>query len=797
MSATGQLEHQGPAVPGAFHPENSRLQWLAMLPIPLFLIAIGVLARLRIESTWNPPDLLPALNIVFLTVVSFVVTALSARSFHAQRPVAVLWLGCGTLALGLGGLAAGLSLGGPGQNSIVSVYNTAACLAGCCHFASAMWNLSSGSESPRRRWVLLPISYGIVFILVSLLVVLVRRGIWPVHFIEGFGETLFGFTVVWTTGAVFALSSVLLGVGSRGHGTGFRRWYSLGLGLIAVGLLGVSFQARIGDPLNWAGRTAQYLGGVYMAVAVVLLIRRSGAWVLPIERALRESEERLHRFIAANPIGVFNWSADRGIVEANDRFLEMVGYSREDLIAGRVLWAGMTPAGAGGRDREALEELKATGRNIPYERSFIRKDGSRVPVLLSSVAMDTERLEGIAFALDLSDRKEAEATLLRSRDELEMRVRERTAELLSANEVLREQATLMDLAHDAIIVSAPEGRIVYWNEGAAKTYGWSKEEVSGRTVESILPIVHQGLWAGVRAALEKEGQWEGELSHLTKGGDEIVVASRQMLVHDEEGKPRSVLMIDRDTTARKRAEKELRDHAAQLEALNEELQEFAFVASHDLQEPLRKIQAFGERIRARHARAMDDIGRDYLSRMERAAARMQSLLAALLDYSRVTTTGRQWEPADLNDALRGVLEDLEVTIFRCRGRVEVGNLPVIEADAVQMRQLFQNLISNGLKYRREGEDPSVRVSSRTCGGKVEIDVKDNGIGFDEKYLDRIFKPFQRLHSHADYKGTGMGLAICRKIVERHGGSITAGSAPGKGSTFTVTLPVKQQAGTRG
>ena len=641
----------------------------------------------------------------------------------------------------------------------------------------------------------LPISYGIVFLLVSLLVVLVRKGVWPVHFIEGFGETVFGFTVVWTTGAIFALSSILLGIGCRGHGTGFRRWYSLGLGLIAVGLLGVSFEARIGDPLNWTGRTAQYLGGIYMAVAVILLIRRSGAWVLPIERALRESEERLHRFIGANPIGVFNWSSEKGIVDANDRFLEMIGYSRDDLDGGRVRWADMTPADARRRDMEALAELKATGRNVPYERTFIRKDGALVPVLLSSVAMDTRRLEGIAFALDLSERKAAEATLLRSRDMLELRVQERTAALLSANEALREQATLMDLAHDAIIVANPEGKVIYWNEGAVKTYGWAKEEVSGKALESILPIVHQGLWAAVRAALEEAGQWEGELTHLTRSGDEIVAASRQMLVRDEEGKPRSILMIDRDITARKQAERKLRDHAARLESLNAELQEFAFVASHDLQEPLRKIQAFGERIRSRYAGAIDDAGKDYLSRMEKAAARMQSLLAALLDYSRVTTTGRQWEPADLNDVVRGVVEDLELAIQRCGGRVEIKNLPIIEADAVQMRQLFQNLISNGLKYCREGEEPSVRVSGRKDGGHVEIDVEDNGIGFDERYLDRIFKPFQRLHNHAAYKGTGMGLAICRKIIERHGGSITARSVPGKGSTFIVTLPVTQ-AGTR-
>ncbi|MEO5857668.1 MAG: ATP-binding protein [Pyrinomonadaceae bacterium] len=265
------------------------------------------------------------------------------------------------------------------------------------------------------------------------------------------------------------------------------------------------------------------------------------------------------------------------------------------------------------------------------------------------------------------------------------------------------------------------------------------------------------------------------------------------------------------SAARDQLEDRVRERTAELSILNvelersnRELQDFAFVASHDLQEPLRKIQAFGDRLRTVQGPKFDEQGKDYLDRMSNAADRMHTLINDLLSYSRVTTKALPFEPTDLDKVVSGVLGDLETRIELSGGKVAVGNLPTIDADAVQMRQLFQNLIANALKFAKEGVSPSVQVSGEVFQGEVasigrsmperllRVSVSDNGIGFDEKYLDRIFTPFQRLHGRNEYEGTGIGLAVCRKIVERHGGSLTAESTPGVGSTFIATLPIVQK-----
>lgn len=251
-----------------------------------------------------------------------------------------------------------------------------------------------------------------------------------------------------------------------------------------------------------------------------------------------------------------------------------------------------------------------------------------------------------------------------------------------------------------------------------------------------------------------------------------------------------------DISRRKQSEEELAAYAQKLEQSNRELQDFAYVSSHDLQEPLRAIQNFSERLRTKHEASLDESGRDYLLRMQNAASRMRVLIQDLLAYSRVTTKARPFLPTDLNAIAKTVMADLTVRLEETEGRIELGELPVIEADFTQMRQLIQNLLGNALKFHRPGVPPVVKV----CASPVESDdgkermliiVEDNGIGFDEKYCDRIFAPFQRLHGQRKYEGTGIGLAICRKIVERHGGDITATSVPEQGTKFLVTLPVHQ------
>lgn len=252
-----------------------------------------------------------------------------------------------------------------------------------------------------------------------------------------------------------------------------------------------------------------------------------------------------------------------------------------------------------------------------------------------------------------------------------------------------------------------------------------------------------------------------------------------------------------DITERRMAERALTEKTEALARSNAELEAFAYIASHDLREPLRKVQAFGDRLQSRYEAALDERGADYLARMQNAAQRMEALIDDLLTYSRVTTQAESFEVVDLNTVATEVVADLEVRIEETQGRVDIGSLPTVDADRVQMRRLMQNLISNALKFHKPEIAPVVEVSGEVVPGKdpseraARITVADNGIGLDLKYKARIFAPFQRLHGRSTYEGTGMGLAICRKIARRHGGDVEVESEPGRGSRFIVTLPLAQ------
>jgi light-regulated signal transduction histidine kinase (bacteriophytochrome) len=242
---------------------------------------------------------------------------------------------------------------------------------------------------------------------------------------------------------------------------------------------------------------------------------------------------------------------------------------------------------------------------------------------------------------------------------------------------------------------------------------------------------------------------------------------------------------------------QLKQHSAELERSNKELQDFAYIASHDLQEPLRKIQAFSDRLQRRYSNSLDERGIDYLVRLRDAASRMQNLIVDLLAFSRITTKAEPLYLVDLNKVVTYVLLDLEVRRLETNAEIHLDILPTLPADETQMRQLFQNLLSNALKFTIPGQHPIIHIGCETISDngvpqKYIITVADNGIGFEEKYLDRIFGVFQRLHSRQEYDGTGVGLALCQKIVTRHQGTITAQSQLGKGTTFIITLPVPTQ-----
>ena len=384
--------------------------------------------------------------------------------------------------------------------------------------------------------------------------------------------------------------------------------------------------------------------------------------------------------------------------------------------------------------------------------------------------------------------------------------RSQTDEALAESETRKH--SILESALDPIITINHEGVITEFNRAAENVFGHSRNDVLGTQPSEIL--FPPDKIAGHRDRIDRylaagEGSMLRKRIDVTavRASGETFPAEMAMTINLEHGLPLLTFFV-RDISERKRSEEEQARHAAELERSNRELEQFAYAASHDLQEPLRKIRTFGDRLQMRCGDALDDTGRECLERMQNAAERMQALIHGLLTLSRVTTRAQNFVAVDLAQVAREVVSDLEVQIEQASGRVEVGKLPTIQADALQMRQLLQNLIGNALKFRREEEPPLVKVHGRFVRGRqrrsagdspadeqCRIVVEDNGIGFSEKYRDRIFGVFQRLHPRDVYRGTGVGLAICRKIVERHRGTITAESTPGRGSTFVAVLPAVQ------
>jgi two-component system, LuxR family, sensor kinase FixL len=501
---------------------------------------------------------------------------------------------------------------------------------------------------------------------------------------------------------------------------------------------------------------------------------------------LQGAEQPYRVMVEAMNEGAATLSKDGLILWGNSCLAELLGYPLEALL-GTSMLTHVAP-----NNRPAIEAILTTpgheGHKI--EVDLLGKSGNRVPVLLSASALEDSSLTA-NLCLVLTDLTE----------------QKRTAEIAAAE---RMAAAIIEQVAEAIVVCDTQGRITRASKSAYELAGQNllgqpfeavfplrfdepeQDEVSTHpivdTPENIsLPTVHaENIIMGVGALLERKTA-EGDLKTFS-----LVVSSAPLYLSDD-GQTWGRIITMTDLTERKRAEEEIRKYARQLERSNKDLQDFAFIASHDLQEPLRKIRAFGEILKDKYGDRLDEEGCNYIERMQSGEERMRKMINELLAYSRVATKAQPFEPVDLDKVIHEVLSDLEIQLNQTGGGVEVDKLPVIDADPMQMRHLLQNMLSNALKFHQKENAPQITVkAARVNGSKVQISIKDNGIGFSMEHADVIFKPFQRLHGRSEYTGSGIGLAICSQIVERHNGEIIVNSAPGQGSTFTIILPVRQK-----
>ena len=475
--------------------------------------------------------------------------------------------------------------------------------------------------------------------------------------------------------------------------------------------------------------------------------------------------------------------------------------SRADLVAN----ASMNTIPEGPAERLIVDgaptvpDAVAADVGTGIELTGRRPDGSPFPIEIMLGPLENDEAVLVAAAIrEINARKQAQRLLA----QMERRYR-----------------GLLEAAPDAMVVVNQDGKIVLLNLRAEKHFGYSREDLVGQPVTRIIPngFAERLIADDLRSAADAQAQEIGtgiELVGQRQDGTSFPIEIMLSPLESDDGM--LVTAAIRDITARKEAAEELRRscqdveeaHAVErrLQAMSDELgrsnrdlQDFASIASHDLQEPLRKIQAFGDRLVERSSEVLDDEAKDYVRRMQNAAERMQSLIDDLLVYSKVTTQPEPPQLVDLGKVAAEVVSDLEERIRASGGTIHIGSLPTIVADPLQMRQLLQNLIANALKFHAVGVVPEVHVDAteRRHGrgpnqsgdhDAWEIRVRDQGIGFEAQHAERIFAPFHRLNGRQAYEGTGMGLAICRRIAALHGGTITASSQPGAGATFLLTLP---------
>ncbi len=542
---------------------------------------------------------------------------------------------------------------------------------------------------------------------------------------------------------------------------------------------------------------------------------------LEMEQALRDSADRFRTLTEAVPQIVWTANPLGEPTFYNRRWDEITGSPM--AVGGIDVWLRIIHPEDGKRFHAEWKKAVAEQPNRFSQEYRIRHATSGEYRWMLSTAVPLrepsgELVEWVGSITDIDDQKRYAENLQRMVSERTAELREEVEDRKQAEAEVSEQRQFLEaiLANvaDGIVACDEEGTLTLFNRAAKEFHGLTNQALNsqkwseyyslygadGETLlcEDEIPLIRALNGETVR-------DFEFVIAPVDRP-PRTVLASGQPLINEAGGKLGAVVSM-RDISERKSSERKLREAAIELQRANlelarsnTELEQFAYIASHDLQEPLRKIQAFGDRLRTKFRDNLPEAGQEYVDRMQVSASRMRRLIDDLLTFSRVTTQTSPFVVVDLGKLINEVISDLSERIEPAEGKVNVGPMPVIDADPSQLRQLFQNLIANAVKFQRPGIPPVIDIKAEVVEEPLaqnptelvefcRITVRDNGIGFDEKYLGRILQVFQRLHGKEEYEGTGIGLAICRKIAERHGGAITARSKVGEGAAFIITLPV--------
>ena len=376
-----------------------------------------------------------------------------------------------------------------------------------------------------------------------------------------------------------------------------------------------------------------------------------------------------------------------------------------------------------------------------------------------------------------------------------------------AEEALRERANLLDLTHDTVFVRDMNDVITYWNRGAQELYGWTADQAKGHRTHDLLRTIFPSPLDHINRELYETGRWSGELVHTKRDGTQVVVSSRWSLQRDDQGHSTAVLETNNNITERKQAEEALRRSHDELEvkvrerttelskandelqSVNKELEAFAYSVSHDLRAPVRHIAGFTELLQKHADSVLDNKSRHHISMIRDAASRMGVLVDDLLGFSRIGRAETQRTTVKLEELIRGVVSEVAPDTQGRKIEWRIGSLPICYGDPSMLRLVFANLVSNALKFTQTRDRVEIEIGSLNhTPDEVVVFVKDNGVGFDMKYKDKLFGVFQRLHSQEAFEGTGIGLATVQRIAIRHGGRVWAEGTTNRGATFYVALP---------